>query len=98
MPLNPFGKRGGYLAGVFPRPMPGTTARRPGRVQAVRGVVFQSDAKSDIGAWFIRPFESLDRRVAGLRRADEPSPLAMHAGLHVALDDGREYVAEQLIL
>jgi hypothetical protein len=67
-------------------------------VQALRGVVFQSDAKSDLGAWFIRPFEAVDRRVAGLHRPPAMSPLAMHAGLHVALDNGREYVAEQLIL
>ena len=96
--LLSLGKRGGYLAGVFPRPMSSTTARRSGRVQALRGVAFQSDAKSDIGAWFIRPFEALDRRVAGLHHTAETAPLAMHAGLHVALDDGREYVVEQLIL
>jgi hypothetical protein len=68
----------------------------------LRGVIFQSDARSEVGAWFIRPFETLDRWVAGLRSvvgapgAPGEDTLAIHAGLHVLLDDGREVVAEQL--
>jgi hypothetical protein len=61
-------------------------------------VIFQSDAGSDIGSWIIRPFEKLDRRVAGLHRSGETSPIAMHAGLHVVLDSGEEHVAEQIIV
>jgi hypothetical protein len=73
--------------------------RRPGRVARLLGVIFQSDGASHIGGWFIRPFETLDRRLAG---ADRPAPsdfpdLAMHAGLHVVTEDGRELVAEQLV-
>ena len=61
-------------------------------------MIFQSDARSDIGAWFIRPFEALDEAIAGLRRPGrDDAPLAMHAGLHVVLHDGREYVVEQLV-
>jgi hypothetical protein len=46
---------------------------------------------------FIRPFEAADRWTVGiLPRPSEPS-LAMHAGIHLELEDGREYVAEQLV-
>jgi hypothetical protein len=76
---------------------PGWAERRPGRVVALRGIIFQSDARSDVGAWFIRPFEALDEWVAGLRPNRGGPPLAIHAGLHVALDDGREFVVEQLV-
>ena len=63
----------------------------------VRGVIFQSDGKSTLGRIFIRPLEAVDRFVAGaLPRPGEPK-LAMHAGIHVVLADGAEYVAEQLI-
>jgi hypothetical protein len=78
---------------------PKSTPRRPGRVKQLLGVIFQSDGASGIGAWFIRPMETLDRRLAGADRSapsDFPD-LAMHAGLHVLLEDGREMVAEQLI-
>ena len=81
----------------MPRYQPGNAAR-PGRVARILGVIFQSDGKSTIGRLFIRPLEAVDRAVAGLPTADPGSaPLAMHAGLHVALDDGREFVAEQLV-
>ena len=73
------------------------SARRPGRVTGLRGIIFQSDASSVIGAIFIRPIESFDRWQAGLARAAGDEPLAMHAGLHVVLEDGREFVAEQLV-
>ena len=72
-------------------------ARRPGRVAKLRGIIFQSDASSVVGAIFIRPIESFDRWQAGLARTPGDQPLAMHAGLHVVLDDGREFVAEQLV-
>ena len=72
-------------------------AARPGRIVELRGVVFQSDDSSLIGALFIRPLESFDRWQAGLARGDGEAPLAMHAGLHVVAEGGREYVAEQLV-
>jgi hypothetical protein len=72
-------------------------AERPARVAAIRGIVFQSDGQSTVGRMFIRPFEALDRWTVGiLPRPGEPS-LAMHAGIHVELEDGRDYVAEQLV-
>jgi len=72
-------------------------ALRPGRVSQLKGVIFQSDGASTIGRIFIRPLESLDRLMAGLLpKAGEPS-LAMHAGLHVVIDDQHEYVVEQLV-
>ena len=72
-------------------------AARPGQVVALKGIIFQSDASSVIGALFIRPLESFDRWQAGLTRASGEQPLAMHAGLHVVIEDGREFVAEQLV-
>ncbi len=72
-------------------------AERPGRVVALKGIIFQSDATSLNGALLIRPIEAFDRWQAGLVRAPGEAPLAMHAGLHTALEDGREFVAEQLV-
>ena len=72
-------------------------AARPGRIVEIKGVIFQSDNSSVIGALFIRPLESFDRWQAGLARGNRESPLAMHAGLHVVAEDGREFVAEQLV-
>ena len=72
-------------------------AVRPGRVVTLKGIIFQSDASSVIGAMFIRPLESFDRWQAGLARTPGDQPLAMHAGLHVVIEDGREFVAEQLV-
>ena len=63
----------------------------------LKGIIFQSDASSVIGAYFIRPMESFDRWQAGLARMPGEQPLAMHAGLHVVTEDGREFVAEQLV-
>jgi hypothetical protein len=72
-------------------------AERPGRVRAIRGIVFQSDGRSTVGRMLIRPFEALDRWIVGiLPKPREPS-LAMHAGIHVELEDGADYVAEQLV-
>jgi hypothetical protein len=72
-------------------------ALRPGRVARILGIIFQSDGASTIGRMFIRPLEAVDRWVVGiLPKPHEPS-LAMHAGIHVELEDGREYVAEQLV-
>ena len=68
----------------------------PGRVAELRGIIFQSDAVNVLGAWIIRPVETLDMQLAGLGRTPGSPPLAMHAGLHVALEDGREFVVEQL--
>ena len=72
-------------------------AGRPGRVVELKGVIFQSDDSSVVGAVFIRPIETFDRWQAGLSRIPGDAPLAMHAGLHVVLEDGREFVAEQLV-
>jgi hypothetical protein len=72
-------------------------AQRPGRVAAIRGVIFQSDGRSTIGRLIIRPFEALDRLAAGiLPHRGEPS-LAIHAGIHVEIEGRGEYVAEQLV-
>lgn len=75
--------------------MPAVAA--PARVVELRGIIFQNDGKSTIGRAFIRPIEAIDRWVAGVRPSRERPPLAMHAGLHVTLEDGREMVAEQLV-
>ena len=72
-------------------------AERPGRVAALKGIIFQSDPTSRNGKFLIRPIEAFDRWQAGLARTPGDAPLAMHAGLHVELDDGREFVAEQLV-
>ena len=69
----------------------------PARVRELRGIIFQSDGHSTIGAWFIRPVESLDRWVAGMYENGYWTSLAMHAGIHLVLEDGREVVAEQLV-
>jgi hypothetical protein len=78
---------------------PGTPAAavRPGRITALRGIIFQSDGTSWIGELCIRPIEAFDRWQAGLTAPSRGPSLAMHAGLHVALEDGREFVAEQLV-
>jgi hypothetical protein len=62
----------------------------------LRGIILQSDAVSVLGAWIIRPMETLDLHLAGLGRSTDAPALAMHAGLHVVLEDGREFVVEQL--
>lgn len=72
-------------------------AQRPGRVAELHGIIFQSDATSLNGAIFIRPIETFDRWQAGLARTPGDEPLAIHAGMHVALEDGREFVVEQLV-
>jgi hypothetical protein len=69
----------------------------PARVAELRGIIFQNDGQSSIGRLFIRPIEAIDRFIAGVRPSPERPPLAMHAGLHVTLEDGREVVAEQLV-
>ncbi|MBV9492033.1 MAG: hypothetical protein JO069_20250 [Verrucomicrobia bacterium] len=69
---------------------------RPGTVREIVGIAFQSDSLSVLGNWIIRPIEMLDRRFAGLGRMPGAPPLAIHAGIHVRMDDGREFVAEQL--
>jgi hypothetical protein len=76
----------------FPPPL----LDRPGRVVELRGIILQSDAVDVLGAWIIRPVETLDMYFAGLGRSPGSPPLAMHAGLHVVLEDGREFVVEQL--
>jgi hypothetical protein len=72
-------------------------AVRPGRVTALRGIIFQSDGRSTVGRLFIRPFEAIDRWVAGVLPAPGEPSLAMHAGLHVQIDGQHEYVVEQLV-
>lgn len=71
--------------------------QRPARVTELKGIIFQSDNSSTVGEVFIRPIETFDRWQLGLTRGVGDAPLAMHAGLHVAAEDGREYVAEQLV-
>jgi hypothetical protein len=72
-------------------------ALRPGRIARIRGVVFQSDGASAVGRMFIRPFEAVDRWIVGIQPWPHEPSLAMHAGIHLDLEDGREYVAEQLV-
>ena len=81
----------------FTRMATPSAAQRPGRIVELRGIIFQSDASSLVGAIFIRPIESFDRWQAGLARMPGEEPLAMHAGLHVVMEDGREFVAENLV-
>jgi hypothetical protein len=72
-------------------------ADRPGLVTEIRGVIFQSDGKSNIGRMFIRPLEALDRWIVGILPSPGEPTLAMHAGIHVVVDGEREFVAEQLV-
>jgi hypothetical protein len=76
--------------------MPASKPGRPGRVVKLNGVIVQSDKTSWLGAWFIRPVEMLDLHLAGIGREIGSEPLAIHAGLHVELGDGRSFVVEQL--
>ena len=76
--------------------LPPSSPQRPGRVQRLKGVIFQSDEKSVLGSWIIRPVEMLDRGLAGLGRSPDNPSLAMHVGIHVVIEDGREFVVEQL--
>lgn len=77
--------------------LPPPSPKRPGRVQKLMGVIFQSDQKSVLGSWVIRPVEMLDRRLVGLGRSPDNPSLAMHVGIHVLIEDGREFVVEQLV-
>ncbi|MBV9875944.1 MAG: hypothetical protein JO025_14535 [Verrucomicrobia bacterium] len=77
--------------------LPPSSPKRPGRVQELIGIIFQSDQKSVLGSWIIRPVEMLDRHLAGLGRSPDRPSLAMHVGLHARLADGREFVVEQLV-
>ena len=76
--------------------LPPSVPQRPGHVVKLRRVIFQSDAVSVLGGWIIRPAEMLDLHLAGLGCSPDAPALAMHAGLHVVLEDGREFVVEQL--
>ena len=82
---------------LFTRSTAPSAAQRPGCVVELRGIIFQSDMSSTVGAIFIRPIESFDRWQAGLARGFGEQPLAMHAGLHVVMEDGQEFVAENLV-
>jgi hypothetical protein len=89
-----FGAPAGWLPG---RRSP-SDPRRPGRVATIRGIVFQSDARSLVGDLVIRPFELADRWVAGVGGTDRFETLANHAGIHVVMaDGGDEVVVEQLV-
>jgi hypothetical protein len=81
---------------TFSTSLPPSVPIRPGQVKELRGIIFQSDTVSVLGGWIIRPVESLDLHLAGLGRLPNAPALAMHAGLHVSLEDGREFVVEQL--
>ena len=76
--------------------LPSSQPKRPGRVVQLNGVIVQSDKTSWLGAWLIRPVEMLDLHLAGIGREIGSEPLAIHAGLHVELEDGRRFVVEQL--
>jgi hypothetical protein len=76
--------------------LPPSKAERPGRVVRLNGVIVQSDKTSWLGAWLIRPVEMFDLHLAGIGREIGSEPLAIHAGLHVELEDGRSFVVEQL--
>ena len=76
--------------------LPPSVPNRPGQVKELRGIIFQSDTVSVLGGWIIRPVETLDLHLAGLGRLPNAPALAMHAGLHISLEDGREFVVEQL--
>jgi hypothetical protein len=85
------------LYGVRRRYFVQDNAQRPGRVEVIRGIVFQSDGRSTVGRLFIRPFEAIDRWLIGvLPKPGQPS-LAMHAGIHVQIEDRGDYVVEQLV-
>jgi len=77
--------------------LPRSSPKRPGQVRKLLGIIFQSDQKSVLGSWIIRPVEMLDRRLAGLGRSPDNPSLAMHVGIHVLIEDGREFVVEQLV-
>ena len=81
---------------IKPDSLPTSKAERPGRVVKLNGVIVQSDRTSWLGAWFIRPIEMLDLHLGGIGREIGSEPLAIHAGLHVELEDGRRFVIEQL--
>ena len=81
----------------LPKSLPPSVPDRPARVAHLRGIILQSDKSSFAGAFLIRPVETLDQRLAGLRRSPSAPALAMHAGLHVVLEDGRDFVVEQLL-
>ena len=84
------------VTGIIASNPPDDTRRRPGDVRKIVGIIFQSDKLSVLGNWIIRPIEMLDRRLAGLGKNPFGPPLAIHAGVHVRMHDGREFVAEQL--
>ena len=75
---------------------PADTRTRPGKVRKISGIIFQSDKLSVLGNWIIRPIEMLDRRLAGLGKNPFGPPLAIHSGVRVQMQDGREFVVEQL--
>jgi hypothetical protein len=79
-----------------PDSLPPSKPDRPGRVVKLHGVIVQSNKASWLGVWLIRPIEMLDLHLAGIGRKIDGESLAMHAGLHVGLEDGREFVVEQL--
>ena len=57
--------------------LPPSVPYQPGRVVELRGIILQSDAVSVLGAWIIRPVETLDMRLAGLGRSPGAPALAM---------------------
>jgi hypothetical protein len=77
--------------------LPRSSPKPPGQVRKLLGIIFQSDQKSVLGSWIIRPVEMLDLRLAGLGRSPDRPSLAMHVGIHVLIEDGREFVVEQLV-
>jgi hypothetical protein len=81
---------------VSPDSLPPSKPERPGRVLKLHGIIVQSDKTSWLGAWLIRPVEMLDLHLAGIGREVGSEPLAMHAGLRVELEDGGDFVVEQL--
>lgn len=94
---------------VAPAPAPTSTRTCPGPIAKVKGIIFQNDALDPFAQHFIRPVEVLDQWWGGLiylgpsfnsvenGLAQDIRSIATHAGTHVVLEDGREYVVEQLL-
>src|SRR5260370_22441866 len=62
-----------------------------GRVIELRGIIFQSDNHSVLGALLIRPIQMFDPRLAGLGESVFGPPLSVLQGLHVVIADGRVF-------
>ncbi len=71
-------------------------ARPPGRIATILGIAFQADASSSMVTHVIRPFQALNRLAIGIRVTDDVRLLSNHVGIHVLLEDGQQFIVEQL--